>query len=249
MEQLNSEATASVFYAKCLRVLCNRLPGWACLMWYVTGYGWDSPHSSQMVSFSGPPTASWAISPNRLPLGRTSVFSFFFFSFFAFLFSFSHSFCSVLLGLLHNPQISMIKCTPNSQFLHLPVFLLFFLGEQHTSQWAPFCSLFLDFSYGNQKDIVQLASYLHCWEMIKFASLFTVSRKCHTDRILTSTGAQGWCQQVEKSKQFQFLEGFTRQHPIHCNLLRKHSTYQQRFQLCSFWNLWTRKHWIQVIFT
>ena len=92
MEQLKSEATASVFYAKCLCVLRNCLPGWACLMWYVTGYGWDSPHSSQMVSFSGPPTASWAISPNRLPLGRTSVFSFFFFSFFAFLFSFSHSF-------------------------------------------------------------------------------------------------------------------------------------------------------------
>ena len=164
-------------------------------------------------------------------------------------FSFSHSFCSVLLGLLHNPQISVIKCTPNSQFLHLPVFLLFFLGEQYTSQWAPFCSVFLDFSYGNQKDTVQLASYLHCWEMIKFASLFTVSRKCHDDRILTSIGAQGWRQQVEKSKQFQFLEGFTRQHPIHCNLLRKHSTYKQRFQLCNFWNLWTCKHWIQVIFT
>lgn len=64
-------------------------PGWACLMWYATGYGGGSPHSSQMVSFSGLPTASWAISPNRLPLGRTSVF-FFFFSF-AFLPLFSHS--------------------------------------------------------------------------------------------------------------------------------------------------------------
>ncbi|OWK05195.1 hypothetical protein Celaphus_00002402 [Cervus elaphus hippelaphus] len=64
----------------------------------------------------------------------------------------------------------------------------------------------VDFSYGNQKDTVRLASYLHCWEMIKFAALLTVSRKCHDDRILTSTGAQGRHQQVEKSKQFQFLE-------------------------------------------
>ena len=132
--------------------------------------------------------------------------------------SLCHTFCSMLLGLLHNPQISMIKCTPNSQVLHLPVFtvfLLFFPGEQYTSQWAPFCSIFPDFSYGNQKDTVRLASCLHCWEMIKFAALLTVSRKCHDDRILPSTGAQRH-HQVEKSKQFQFLEGFTRQHPIHC---------------------------------
>ena len=141
-------------------------------------------------------------------------------------FSFSHSFCSVLLGLLHNPRISMIKCTPNSQLLHLPVFLLFFLGEQHTSQWAPFCSIFLDFSYGNQKDTVQLASYLpllgNDQVCITVHSLQKVPRWQNTDFHRGSgLASASW------EKQAVLVSGrFHETAPHTLNLLRKHSTYR-----------------------
>lgn len=94
-------------------------------------------------------------------------------------FSLSHTLNSVLLGLLHSPQSSMIKFTMNSKFLHLGG-----RGGVVVFPWGPICksvnSLLLCSSFIKQRhsSTCQLSALLG---NDKTCSIVHVLQKCHTN--------------------------------------------------------------------